>query len=96
VNRAVCAAARRLEHSRAAILSGLSRRLAGLTALLLRARNGAILLATLVFIGRFDFGNHPGGRLYAGLYVVVFALTAWQPAADRRLRQTLERAMHPT
>ena len=55
--------------------------------------SGAILLATLVFIGRFDFADHPGGLLYVGLYVAVFAVTAWQLVSDRRLRQRPEDAM---
>jgi hypothetical protein len=61
--------------------------------------SGAILVATFVFIGRFDFGEHPGGLLYVGLYVAVFVVTAWQltrsalrparstrPAGSRRRR----------
>ena len=30
-----------------------------------------ILVAALVYIGQFDFGDHPGQFLYVGLYVVV-------------------------
>jgi hypothetical protein len=45
--------------------------------------SGAILLASLVFIARFDFGRHPGGLLYVGLYAAVFVVTAWQLVAMR-------------
>ena len=33
--------------------------------------NVVILVAALVFLGRFDFGDHPGQFLYVGLYVFV-------------------------
>ena len=33
--------------------------------------NILILVAALVYIGQFDFGDHPGQFLYVGLYVVV-------------------------
>jgi hypothetical protein len=33
------------------------------------------LVAAFVYIGRFDFGAHPGGLLYVGLYVAVLVST---------------------
>ena len=46
--------------------------------------SGMILIATFVYIDRFDFAKHPGGLLYVGLYVGVSAITIWQLVLVRR------------
>ena len=56
--------------------------------------SGMILIATFVYIDRFDFAKHPGGLLYVGLYVGVSAITIWQLILVRRQRSgpAVERA----
>jgi len=46
--------------------------------------NVVILVAALVFIGKFDFGAHPGQLLYVGLYVFVLVGAATMVAFARR------------